>query len=212
MRFRKGAHVRNQKASVDSAVELVSAVARELRVDDLSGTSILDIGCGVKFTQVFYGRRIAVKRYHGVDVDSDMIEFLSSNVKDAKFSYKHIDVYNARYHTAGTPLSAEVDIGVRGEKFDLICLFSVFTHLAPPDFRAMLELARKHISLTGTFIFTAFIDETIPESFKDSDPTQPLLMALYKESAVREFAAAAGWSVKRIFVRIAQHWIVCEPA
>ncbi len=76
----------------------------------------------------------------------------------------------------------------------------------------MLELARKFISPTGTFIFTAFIDDTIPDVFKDSDPSQPLLMALYKESTVREFAAAAGWSIKRIFLRRLQHWVVCKPA
>jgi len=211
-RFRRGALTKNQKASVDSAVDMIAAVARELGVDDLSGTSILDIGCGVKFTQAFYGRKVPVKRYHGVDVDPGLIEFLSSNVKDDRLSYKHIDIYNARYHKTGQPLSVETDIGVRDETFDLVSLFSVFTHLAPPDYRTMLELARRYILPTGTFIFTTFIDETIPDFFKDSDPEKPLLMALYKESAVREFAAAAGWSMRRIFLKRMQHWIVCDPA
>jgi hypothetical protein len=52
----------------------------------------------------------------------------------------------------------------------------------------------------------------MPEFYKDSDRAQPLLIALSRESAVREFAAAAGWSVKRIFLRSIQHWVVCEPA
>ena len=212
LKFRRGANKNNQKASIDSAVTMISEIAQELGIDDLSSASVLDIGCGVKFTQAFYGRKVPVKRYHGVEVNADMIEFLSSNVKDEKFSYKLIKAYNAFYHRAGKPLSADSDIGVAGETFDVVCLFSVFTHLAPPDFRVMLELARKFISPTGTFIFTAFIDDTIPDVFKDSDPSQPLLMALYKESTVREFAAAAGWSIKRIFLRRLQHWVVCKPA
>jgi len=212
LRFRRGANFRTQRSSVDSAVEMIATVASEMDVGDLSGTSILDIGCGVKFTQAFYGRKVPVKRYHGVDVDPGLIEFLSSNVKDDRLSYKHIDIYNARYHKTGQPLSVETDIGVRDETFDLVSLFSVFTHLAPPDYRTMLELARRYILPTGTFIFTTFIDETIPDFFKDSDPEKPLLMALYKESAVREFAAAAGWSMRRIFLKRMQHWIVCDPA
>jgi 2-polyprenyl-3-methyl-5-hydroxy-6-metoxy-1,4-benzoquinol methylase len=139
LRFRRGANFRTQRTSVDSAVEMIATVASEMGVGDLSGTSLLDIGCGVRFTQSFYGRKVPVKRYHGVDVDPQMIKYLSSNVKDDRFSYTHIDVYNARHHRSGKPLSAETDIGTGAEKFDLICLFSVFTHLAPPDYRAMLN-------------------------------------------------------------------------
>ncbi len=211
-RFRRGALTKDQKAGVDSAVAMINLTARQLGVPDLSRTSVLDIGCGTKFTQAFYGRKIPVKRYHGVDVDPEMIDFLSSEVKDEQFSYKHIDVYNARYYVAGKRLSADTDIGAEGETFDLICLFSVFTHLDPPDFQAMLELTRRYIAPSGTLVFTSFIDDKIPEDFKDNDPEQPLYMALYRESAVRKFARAAGWSIKKIVLPGAQHWVVCNPA
>ena len=203
--------MKDQKASVDSAVTIINLTAQELGVDNLSGTSILDIGCGTKFTQAFYGRKIPVKRYHGVDVDPEMINFLSATVKDERFSYKHIEVYNARYYNAGERLSADTNLGVQRETFDLICLFSVFTHLDPADFQAMLALTRRYIAPNGTLIFTAFIDNTLSQDFEDKDPEQPLLMALYRETAVREFARAARWSVRKIFLPGAQHWIVCEP-
>ncbi len=211
MRFRRGSLTKDQKASVDSAVTMINLTAQELGAPDLSKTSILDIGCGTKFTQAFYGRKIPVKRYHGVDVDPEMIDFLSSAVKDERFSYKHIDVYNARYYNAGARLSANTNIGVQNETFDLICLFSVFTHLDPSDFQAMLELTRRYIAPNGTLIFTAFIDNKLAEDFEDKDPQQPLLMALYREAAVRKFARAAGWSVNKIFLPGAQHWVVCKP-
>jgi SAM-dependent methyltransferase len=211
MRFRRGSLTKDQKASVDSAVTMINLTAQQLGVADLSQTSVLDIGCGTKFTQAFYGRHIPVKRYHGVDVDPEMIDFLSSAVKDEKFSYKHIDVYNARYYNAGERLSADTNLGVERRTFDLICLFSVFTHLDPTDFQAMLALTRRYIAPAGKLIFTAFIDNKLSKDFEDKDPGQPLLMALYREAALREFAGAAGWSVDKIFLPGAQHWIVCTP-
>jgi cyclopropane fatty-acyl-phospholipid synthase-like methyltransferase len=152
-----------------------------------------------------------VERYHGVDVDREMIEFLSSNVNDPRFTYKHIDVHNERYHRAGKPLSRETNIGAEGQTFDGICVFSVFTHLAPANYRVMLDLARKYVSPTGKLVFTSFIDDTISGDFRDFDPSKPLFKALYRESVVRDMATAANWSVDRIFQPGAQHWIVCNP-
>src|SRR5580692_7994503 len=96
--LRKGVYHADQRAAVDRAVGVISWLASEIGVPDLGNTSVLDIGCGTNFTQAFYGRHIPVKRYHGVDVDSRMIKFLRENVKDPKFSYRYIPVYNARYH------------------------------------------------------------------------------------------------------------------
>jgi Methyltransferase domain len=164
----------------------------------------------VKFTQALYGRKIPVKRYHGVDVNRRMIKFLIQNVKEPKFSCKYISIYNARYHRrGGEPLSADIDIGVPGQIFDLVCLFSVFTHLSPEDYQAMLHLTRKYVATDGTLIF---IDDTIEGDFVDLDPDFPLLKAVYRERAVREFADAANWSVTRIFrPGKRQHRIVCRP-
>jgi SAM-dependent methyltransferase len=211
--LRRGALHADQRASVDNAVDILSWLASELGLPDLANTSMLDIGCGVKFTQALYGRRIPIKRYHGVEVDQRLIDFLAGNVKDPKFSYKFIAIYNARYHRrGGKPLSAQVDIGVPGQTFDLVCLFSVFTHLAPPDFRAMLNLARKYVAADGTLVFTAFIDDTIEGDFVDLDPARPLFKAVYRERAIREFVEAANWSVTRIFrPGSRQHRIVCRP-
>jgi SAM-dependent methyltransferase len=201
-----------QKSNVDGAVELISRVAREIGASDLANTSVLDIGCGVRFTQAFFGRRVPMLRYHGVEVDREMVAFLSVNVNDPRFSYAHIDVYNARYNRKGVPFSPDLDIGAAGQTFDLVCLFSVFTHLAPDDFHHMLQLARRYVAETGTLIFTSFINDTIEGDFLDLDPAHPLLKAIYRESAVRAMAGATGWSVKKIFLgNKKQHWVICRP-
>ncbi|HEY3777025.1 MAG TPA: class I SAM-dependent methyltransferase [Rhizomicrobium sp.] len=210
--LRRGAGRQDQRASVDSAVDMIHTIAREIGVPDLADTRILDIGCGVRFTQAFYGRDIPVKRYHGVELDPEMIGFLASNVKDRRFSYKHIAVYHEMYCRKGPPLTPEIDIGAAGQEFDLISLFSVFTHLAPADCQAMLALARKYISPDGHLIFTGFLDETAEGGFLDVVPGRPLLRAHYREELIRKYASAAHWSVTRIFRPPKQkHWIVCRP-
>ena len=211
--FRRGAGRQNQRASVDSAVDIIGTVAKEIGVPDLADTRVLDIGCGVRFTQVLYGRNIPVKRYHGVELDRGMIKFLESNVKDKRFSYRHISVYHEMYCRKGSLLTPDVDIGAAGQEFDLISLFSVFTHLAPRDFQAMLALTRKYIARDGHLIFTSFIDETIEGEFMDFVPGRPLLRAHYREEVIRKYASATNWSVNRIFrPPKQQHWVVCRPA
>jgi hypothetical protein len=142
-----------------------------------------------------------------------MIKFLASAVKDKRFSYRHISVYHEMYCRKGTPLTPDVDIGVTGREFDLISLFSVFTHLAPRDFQAMLALARKYIARDGHLIFTSFIDETVEGEFMDFVPGQPLLQVHYREEVIRKYVSAANWSVNRVFkAPKQQHWVVCRPA
>jgi SAM-dependent methyltransferase len=46
-----------------------------------------------------------------------------------------------------------------GEQFDVISLFSVFTHLAPHDFPAMLRALRPCAARDGRLIFSLFINE-----------------------------------------------------
>jgi SAM-dependent methyltransferase len=212
LRFRKGRYRTDQVAAVDAAQKEIRIPAQELGVPDLSEKAVLDIGCGVKFSQAFYGRGVPVRQYHGVDVDGAMIEFLASNVNNEKFSFKHIDVYNEMYNKRGEPLSAETDIGAAGRQFDLICLFSVFTHLNPKDYMAMLELARRYISPNGALIYTAIIDEKISGKFEDAIAEHPMLKATYTSDAIREMLAASKWNPTRFFRQgSAKDWIVCEP-
>ena len=210
--LRKGRYRDDQAAAIESAEKNIRTLTHELGVLDLSEKTVLDIGCGVKFTQVFYGRGVPVKQYHGVDVDGPMIDFLESNVHDDRFSYRHIDVYNEMYNKRGTALSPETNIGAGGRKFDVVCLFSVFTHLAPKDYLAMLKLTRRYVDPNGKLVFTTFIDDTIRGNFKDVVVGKPLLEAAYKKDAIREMLVSARWKPTRFFKHgSTKIWVVCEP-
>jgi SAM-dependent methyltransferase len=157
-RFRKTATT-NKEQPVESALWLLRHMADHLGLADLGDTEMLDYGCGVKFTEAFINHAVPVKRYAGVDVDREMIEFLRANVSDPRFEYFHIDAHNELYNPGGEVLTGETKLPIDGRTFDLICLFSVFTHLAPHDYSTVLKLMRRYVKPDGRLFYTVFIDE-----------------------------------------------------
>ncbi len=157
-RFVRGA-LPNQAASIESALWLIAHICDHLDIDDLGGTEVLDVGCGVKFTQALLSSSLPVKAYVGCDVDSELISFLRNNVDDPRFQYVHLDAHNARYNPRGTALTDATILPIGERSFDLICLFSVFTHLAPHDYAAMLKLLRRYARPDTRLLFTLYLDE-----------------------------------------------------
>jgi SAM-dependent methyltransferase len=157
-RFRKTATT-NKEQPVESALWLLRHMCEHLGLDDLGETELLDYGCGVKFTEAFINYSLPVKRYVGIDVDREMIEFLRANVQNARFEYFHVDAHNELYNPDGDVLAEETKLPIDGRNFDLVCLFSVFTHLAPHDYSTVLKLMRRYVKPGGRLFYTLFVDE-----------------------------------------------------
>jgi SAM-dependent methyltransferase len=157
-RFRKTATTSSEQP-VESALWLIEHMCEHLEVDDLGETELLDFGCGVKFTEVLINHSLPIKKYVGVDVDGEMIEFLRANVRDPRFEYFQIDAHNELYNPDGEVLSEDAELPIDGRAFDVICLFSVFTHLAPHDYATVLKLLRRYVKPDGRLFYTLFVDE-----------------------------------------------------
>jgi len=212
----------SEESSVSGAVWLIEYVCEQLGLRDLSETRVLDVGCGVRFTQAFINRSIPIGQYVGIDVYKELINFLQSNVADPRFTFKHIDTHNAMYNPDGEPLVETTDLDIPERSFDLIWLFSVFTHLAPHDYVTMLKVLRRHVAPEGRLFFTLFIDENTgtghgytdkmshalaarseasvagqaapkPAPFRDGDPSRPLVYALYSREHALELIEGTGW-------------------
>ena len=52
-------------------------------------------------------------------------------MSDPRFEFHHFDARNELYNPTGTPLADFEELPVGSARFDLISLFSVFTHLTP---------------------------------------------------------------------------------
>jgi len=158
LKFNRSAH-KDPDTTAESAAYLIRYVCDTLGLPDLSQQDVLDVGCGTKFTQALLNHDLPVKSYVGVDVYREMIDFLRENVSDPRFEYDHIDVHNDLYNPDAAPMTEHTDLGVGDRTFDVICLFSVFTHLAPHDYTTMLRLLRRYIRPEGRLIYTLFVDE-----------------------------------------------------
>lgn len=126
---------------------------------DLEGIEVLDVGCGTKLSKALLDNREPIGRYVGVDVSPTVIAWLSANVEDERFEYHHLDARNDLYNPSGTPLDQLEQLPVGGRRFDLISLFSVFTHLDPADYVVMLRLLRHHVNGDGRLLFSLFVKD-----------------------------------------------------
>lgn len=113
-------------------------------------------------------------RYVGIDVSEPVIGWLKEQVTDLRFEFHHLNAHNDLYNPNGTPLNEFPQLPTDLRAFDLICLFSVFTHLAPDDYVAMLHLLRRHVRPDGRLVFSAFLN----------DPDNPSLLTLALEAAL----------------------------
>jgi len=160
--LRRGGRLEESERSVEDALKIIALVCRNLGIDNLAESRILDMGCGYRMAKAIIEQDVLIKEYVGLDVFRDMIEFLKDEVDDPRLRFHSLDVHNEMYNPQGKSL-AELDaLPIAMEAFDIIWLFSVFTHLAPHDYSAMLKLLRPHVRPQGRLVFSLFVNEVTP--------------------------------------------------
>jgi SAM-dependent methyltransferase len=156
--LQRGAHA-DRREWAESGVFAVDLLARVVERDDLADIEILDIGCGTKIVKTLLDQARPVGRYVGIDVSPMIIDWLEANAHDPRFEFHRFDAHNDLYNPTGVAISEFDELPVGPDPFDLICLFSVFTHLAPDDFVAMLRLTRRHVKTDGRLVFSLFLND-----------------------------------------------------
>ncbi|PHK93482.1 TIGR04290 family methyltransferase [Pseudoroseomonas rhizosphaerae] len=103
---------------------------------DLTGKSVLDIGCNAGFFSIEMKRRGAA-RVLGVDSDPRYLEQarFAAGVLGLDIEYRQLSVY---------------DVGALGERFDLVLFMGVLYHLRHP--LLALDLLREHV-VGGLLVF-----------------------------------------------------------
>jgi len=205
-----------REAGVEHTGQVLMEYATTLcGLPDLSSTNVLDVGCGTRFAATITNRNIAIKSYTGIEVDRRVVKYLKRNFenRDRRFSFHYWDVYNEAYNKSGRKLSEYRSLPAKGS-FDLIWLFSVFTHLVPSDAESMLHLLRGAVNGNGHLVFSAFVDESL-DGFEDRVPEKPLHNAFYGGRLIRELIERNGWSIAADhpadMSRFIQHHFVCRP-
>ena len=179
----------------ETGLSLLSGLARRIGRPDLGGLDLLDVGCGVRFTQTLINRDLPFASYTGVEVSRPIVEWLKENVEkhDDRFRFAHWNVHNPRYNQQAPPMDREEAFPVSG-KYDVIMGFSLVTHLAPQDTAHIFQLARKAVRPAGRLFFSAFCDEGV-DDFEDRVPERPLLQAYYNKRYLEDLLRRGGWAV-----------------
>ena len=194
---------------------LINLATQSVGLENLEDVDVLDVGCGVRFTMTIINRKIPIKSYTGLEVSRPIVKFLQENVQphDKRFRFVHWNVHNQMYNPEGVELTTQKELPVEG-LFDLIWLFSVFTHLNPKDSLSLLELLRKKICKNGKLFFSAFIDDEL-DGFEDRAKDQPLLNAYYGRKYMQSLIEQSGWKIQvfheKDLSNYIQHYIVCSP-
>jgi SAM-dependent methyltransferase len=199
-----------------SGETLIKLATRLAGIADLRDIDVLDVGCGVRHVMTIINRGIQIKSYTGVEVSKRIVDFLKESVEahDRRFRFFHWNVRNEMYNPNGGSLQGQ-DALPASARFDLIWLFSVFTHLHPADSETMLRLLRRHVRENGRLFFSAFIDEEL-DGFEDRVKELPLQKAYYGRRFMESLITNCGWKIEYFGVRDPDHFIqhhyLCSPA
>src|ERR1051326_7383801 len=149
---------------LDSARAEANRLVRYCGVN--SETRLLDIGCGMGRLPIGILSAInAIDGYCGVDVSPRCIDWCNRhiNVDRPGFTFVLLDVRNERYNAQGVEIDQNFRLPFASQSFDVIYLYSVFSHMLPDDMRACCNEFRRIIKPAGYVFLTAFVEEHVPD-------------------------------------------------
>ncbi|MGH1541883.1 MAG: hypothetical protein ACRBHB_15765 [Arenicella sp.] len=175
---------------------LIDLATEAVGITTLADSNILDVGCGVRFTQTIINRSVNVRSYTGIEVSPYIVNFLKDSVEkfDERFHFTYWNVYHELYNSEGSNTMQELNqLPVKGS-YNLIWLFSVFTHLNEADANSMLRLLRHHATQDGKLFFSAFIDPDLTGS-ESRTPDTPTLEVYYGLQTMQKMLADNNWQI-----------------
>lgn len=129
-------------------------------------SSMLDLGCGSGRVALGILDRVGeIRKYRGVDVDKRFLRWPRKHItpEHPNFQFTHLDLKNDYYNPQGEQMSQEFALPFAEGEFDLICLFSVFTHMLTDDVRLYLEEFHRVLQPEGKAFMTANLEDGVPD-------------------------------------------------
>ena len=120
---------------------------------------VFDMGCGLGRVAIPLTRYLTSGTYTGVDVMADLVEEARGRISSAhpNFQFHHLDVYSGSYNKAASSQARDVRFHFPDSGFDVIFLFSVFSHMLPEDVATYLAEFQRLLRPGGMVLATFFL-------------------------------------------------------
>ena len=128
-------------------------------------TRVLDVGCGQGRLPIGILRKIGDLHYQGIDIDQWSINWCKRYIErdHSSFVFKHLNIYNERYNKHGEKIDNSFRLDIASKSFDIIYLFSVFSHTTEEDMEVYLKEFYRILDENGKIFFTTFVEEGVPD-------------------------------------------------
>lgn len=182
------------------------------------GAAVLDVGCGFGRLAIPLTRYLSPEgSYQGIDVMGDAIDDCARRfgTEYPNFGFRHIDVHNGLYNPEAASAAGEAAFMYAEDSFDLVFMFSVFSHMRPADVSAYLRECLRVLKPGGQLFTTAFLlnehaREAIErgstrrrfehrrEGFWADDPDSPESAVAYEEEDLLAMVADSGLELQHL--------------
>lgn len=130
------------------------------------GSRILDVGCGPGRLAIGILNQVGeVEHYQGIDIVRKRIQWCQRHIggRHSNFHFTHMDVHNSRYNPGGQVMGADFRFPLSDGKFDIIYLYSVFSHMISDEVQLYLREFQRLLTLSGKIFLTAFVENSVPD-------------------------------------------------
>lgn len=130
-----------------------------------SSSRLLDIGCGYARLAIGLLDMIGTLSYVGIDVNPKAISWSQKYIGKTNPDYKfvHLNIKNARYNPSGGKLTEHFRFPFEANEFDILYLYSVFSHMVQEDIEFYLKELNRVMAVDGYMYFTAFVEDDVPD-------------------------------------------------
>jgi SAM-dependent methyltransferase len=192
----------------DDAYFLASARAEAERLVARCGLApggrVLDIGCGPGRLAIgLIDRGVQVDEFHGIDAHRPSVQWCTRHLspRNPAFRFEHVDVRNARYNPRGAAEDGAVRLPLADARYDVVYLYSVFSHMLPQGVREYLAEIRRALAPGGVLFFTGFVEEGVPEVSENPEGYRqnwsgPLHCVRYERGFLSRMLAESGFRVE----------------